>query len=250
MGFARKIHFMRKFINLAYNHKEDCILLLKGVEMKYYRKNYSMLSLFENMTKNEWIQELQNPDGNFYFLLKDEVKQLYCNTGNFIPNHVSFDELYFLSVKDTIRQFSKNLIRKKDWLFGVCEDNNLIFKKIKQRLVNNARNLWDSKRRTHILSLKTGLEYIHDERKTIYSDINTDLDDILAIIHTEPIIFKEHLKTIFNENELDYEEFDYLLRLSKYTAIDILGFDPRERMYNIRIDNKKQSYFDFDDRNI
>ncbi|NOR58628.1 MAG: hypothetical protein GQ474_08915 [Sulfurimonas sp.] len=208
-----------------------------------YIKKYSNANFFENVTKNEWIQQVLNPESDFYILVKEEVQQLFFKTGCFVPLHASFDGLYALSVQDTIRQFSENLIRKKIWLFGVCTDNNLIFKKIKQRLVNNTRNLFDSKRRTNILTLRTGLEYIHKEREIVYSDINTDIDDVLTIINTQPDIFKKYLKNIYYD--LDYADFNYLLSLSKYKAVDILGYDPVEK-YSIRINaSTSQMYIDF-----
>lgn len=206
-------------------------------------KIYPMVNLFENMTKYDWIQHLQNFESDFYILVKEEVQQLFFKTGNFVPLHASFDELYSLSVQDTICQFSKNIMRKKDWLLDGYSDNNLIYKKIKQRLVNNIRNLFDPKRRTNVLTIGTALEYTHNERKAIYCSIDTDTDDVLSLIKTKPQVFKKYLKKIYYD--LENDDFNYLLSLSKFNVNDVLGFYPTDYLYSIKKDTKNQAFFDF-----
>ena len=107
---------------------------------EYYTKKYNKNQfLFQSFTKNNWIENLINPNSCLFDIIKEEVEELYQNTGSFVTKMMHFDDLYALATIDTIRQFNKNLNKKTSWFESVCGDNVVIYKKVKQRLVKIGR---------------------------------------------------------------------------------------------------------------
>ena len=111
---------------------------------------------YEKYSKKNWTEELQNANSNLYFLTKNDAIITAQKAGGIKLNqHLNWDELYSLAVRDLIRQFKKNLSKNKMWILDkICDDNNKIYQVIQQRLANNIKNLFDPKRKNNILNTK------------------------------------------------------------------------------------------------
>lgn len=183
-----------------------------------YATNYT---IFAHFKKDDWLCHLANHESHFFILIKEEIEQLFLRTGNYLK-YLNFDDLYSLAVEVTVSQFNKNIIKKTDWFFGLCDDNKMIYKKIKSRIVNNCRNLFDKKRKINVLNLEA---HFKNECSEFY-EIDSNFDDLLKIAKTEPIKFKEALKSLYFD--LDFDDFENLAKLGGFSNFEILGFDPSE----------------------
>lgn len=160
---------------------------------------------YNEYNKEDWIIQLQNKDSIFYEMTKDGVEKLWENTGGFTSSILNFEGLYTLAVEDTIRQFQKNLNKKTNWLFSMCNNNQAIYQKIKSRLVNNIKNLFDSKRRTNILNTTHNLE------SECLKNTNIENNDSLFILEDLKKIAKKYPKKMeilledsgFNHNDIE-----------------------------------------------
>lgn len=91
----------------------------------------------KSISKDDLIIELKNPESFIYDLIKIDTISLFFNTGGFVNDGITDDDLYKLGVDTTIKQI------KKRYFFDLMnEDNILIINKIKSRIVNNIRNFF------------------------------------------------------------------------------------------------------------
>jgi hypothetical protein len=94
----------------------------------------------------------------FYELAKDDVSKILLKTTNykFIVEYFLFDELYPLAVKDT-REHIKKVVEKKSNFINCDMDHIEIINKVISRIVNNFKNLFDTRYRGSVRVYKNDL---------------------------------------------------------------------------------------------
>lgn len=202
--------------------------------------------LFLGFNKEKWIEVVCDANSAFYEIVKDDAIQLFKKSGNYVSEFYDESELYSLAVVDTISQFSKNLTKKKEWLIPVCDDNKIIYNKLKSRLVNNMRNLFDVKRRGNVLSLKYDLIAEYEINEALYNS-NIDIADLEKVAYTEPLTYKQNLKNLYPT--LDLEDFERLCKIGDFKVQDVLGFNLEEHFplkIELKQNGNKQSYIDLE----
>lgn len=207
------------------------------------RNNYQISFLFNSFTKKEWIKELINVDSNLYFLIKEEIEEFFYKTGNYLTC-LDFESCYQLAVEATIRQVEKNIKRKKKCFFEIKNNNNsLIYKRIKERLLNNLKNLFDKKRRINVLNINL---LIMDNIYESY-EIDTTLWDLEKLANSNPQIIIKHIIKLANSFEITLSEIDELgekLNMD-FSAIPELNLSLEFR--NLRKHANNQLYLDFNE---
>lgn len=170
------------------------------------RNNYQISFLFNSFTRNDWIEELTNIDSNLYFLVKEEVEKFFHNTRGYLT-YLDFESCYKLAVEATIRQVKKSIRRKKKCFFEIeNNDNSLIYKKIKERLLSNIRNLFDKKRKINVLNIDL---LIMDNIYENY-EIDTTLWDLRKLVNSNPQIIIDNIIKLANSFEITLSEIDEL----------------------------------------
>ena len=97
-----------------------------------------------SMGKEELIVCLKNPESWIYdFYLREKCINLFVRTGGFISVQLSVDDLYKIGVDITINQINKR------YFFDLNNDNLLILKKVKSRIVKNIRNYFSPTRKVN-----------------------------------------------------------------------------------------------------
>ena len=163
--------------------------------------------LFKPFTKGKWIKELINPNSNLYLFLKEDVRELFYKTGNYLNYLLDFDSVYKLATEVTKSQVEK-IIRKKKKIFFENEfnDNFISYTKIKQRLVNNLRNMYDSKRKINLLNIDL---WIMDNIFESY-EIDTTLLDLRKLANSTPQIIIDNIIKLANSFEITLSEIEEL----------------------------------------
>lgn len=165
-----------------------------------------ILFLYNSFTKNNWITELTNDDSDIYTFIKEEVEELFYNAGGYLK-YLDFESCYKLAVEVTINQVEKNIFKNKKCFFEIeRNDNLLVYKKIKQRLVNNLKNLFDQKRRINVLNINLSLM---DEIYKNYK-IDTRIWDLQKLAISNPQIIIDNIKKLANNFELSFIEIEEL----------------------------------------
>lgn len=198
--------------------------------------------LFVGFSKNEWLKELTESDSNIYALIKEEVEELFFKTGGYLI-FIDFDSCYKLAVEITINQIKKSVKKKKKCFFEIeNDDNSLIYKKVKERLVNNIRNLFDPKRKTNIVNSKI---WLMDE---IYvnHEIDFTIRDLKKLVKNNPLLITENIKKLANNFELTYIEIE---QLTEKLNIDLSNVIELENLQfkNLRKALNNQLYLDFNE---
>lgn len=206
------------------------------------RNNYCDL-LFVDFSRNNWLSELTDNGSNIYQLLKEEVEELFFKTGGYLI-FIDFDSCYKLAVEITINQIKKSVKKKKKCFFEIeNDDNSLIYKKVKERLVNNVKNLFDSKRKTNIIYSEIWLMddiYVNHEIDFTIRDLQK-----LAIIEPELII--EYTIKLANNFELTYIEIKQLTEKLNIDLSNIIELDLNLQFKNLRKTVNNQLYLDFNE---
>ena len=168
------------------------------------KNSHSYQFLFTNYTKSDWIKDLSVNDSSLFTIIKDDVEQLYKNTKQFVKPGMTIDDMYALSVNDTIRQFKKNLAKKNSWIETLDGEN--IYIKVQQRLVNNMKNLFDRKRRGNILDVNFDIFF---DDTSIDDELSYSIDDdIKKILKNDKKAVYENLRKIYKENQISYSELE------------------------------------------
>ena len=210
-------------------------------------KNKNQFSfLFNSFTRNDWIEELTNVDSNLYFLIKEEVEEFLYNTGGYLT-YLHFEACYQLAVEATIEQVKKSIRKNKKCFFEIeNNDNSLIYKKIKERLLSNIRNLFDKKRKINVLNIDL---LIMDNIYESY-EIDTTLWDLKKLVNSNPQIIIDNIIKLANSFEITLSEIDELgekLNMD-FSAIPELNLSLQFR--NLRKDANNQSFFVFEIENL
>ena len=208
-------------------------------------RNKNQISfLFDTFTKNEWLSELTNIDSITYLLLKEEVEKLFLNTGNYLT-YLDFDTCYKIAVEITINQIKKSIKKNVKCFFERENDDNLlIYKKVKERLVNNTKNLFDSKRKTNIVNFEI---WIIDD---IYEnhEIDFTVRDLKKLAKEEPKLIVEHIRTLANNFELTVDEIKELSKKLDINLSHIIESDLSSQFKYLRKSTiNNQLYLDFNE---
>ena len=207
------------------------------------RNKNQILFLFDSFTKNEWLKELTESDSNIYALIKEEVEELFLKTGGYLI-FIDFDSCYKLAVDVTIHQLQKSIKKNIKCFFEIeNDDNSLIYKKVKERLVNNVKNLFDSKRKTNIIYSEIWLMddiYVNHEIDFTIRDLQK-----LAIIEPELII--EYTIKLANNFELTYIEIEQLTEKLNIDLSNVIELDLNLQFKNLRKTVNNQLYLDFNE---
>lgn len=197
--------------------------------------------LFNTFTKNDWLSELTNIDSNIYFFIKEEVEELFFKIGGYLI-FIDFDSCYKLAVEITINQIKKSIKKNVKCFFEIQNnDNSLIYKKVKERLVNNVKNLFDSKRKTNIVNFEI---WIIDD---IYEnhEIDFTIRDLKKLAENEPELIIEHIKTLANNFELTVDEIKELSEKLDINFSHIIKLDLSSQFRNLKKAANNQLYLDF-----
>lgn len=206
------------------------------------RNKNQILFLFNRFTKKDWIKELIEVDSNMYILIKEEVEELYYRIGGYLT-YLDFDSVYKLAVEVTKNQVEKSIRKNKRIFFqNELNDNYISYTKIKQRLVNNIRNMHDSKRKINILNVDLCL------MDSIYEsyEIDTTLWDLRKLAKSTSQIIIDNIIKLANSFEITLSEIDELgekLNMD-FSAIPELNLSIQFK--NLRKDANNQAFFIFE----
>lgn len=223
-----------------------------------YSKNHSLISLanfsrdknkyqflFENFSKKEWIEEqLSNTDSAFFEIIREEVEEFYYK----VIKHnnlsiLSFDDLYSLAKYITVNQIQNSLKRKKRCFFidkNNDKNTSMYYIKIKSRLINNIRNLYQP-RKINVL----------DVPYMIISDIYKNYEIDFTIGDIQKIAIKEPSKLIFainallNNYDLSYAEAVEISQKYNIDSSNFLVFDFYNQFKNLKKESNDQIVIDF-----
>lgn len=199
--------------------------------------------LFNTFTKNDWLRELTNIDSNIYFFIKEEVEELFFKIGGYLI-FIDFDSCYKLAVEITISQIKKSIKKNIKCFFEIENDDNpLIYKKVKERLVNNTKNLFDPKRKTNILNFEI---WIIDD---IYEnhEIDFTIRDLKKLAENEPELIIEHIKTLADNFELTILEIEEIAEKLDINFSHIIKLDLSSQFRNLKKAANNQLYLDFNE---
>lgn len=204
--------------------------------------------LFKPFTKGKWIKELINPNSNLYLFLKEDVRKLFYKTGNYLNYLLDFDSVYKLATEVTKNQVEKSIIKNKKCFFeNEFNDNFISYTKIKQRLVNNIRNMYDSKRKINVLNIDL---WLMDSVYVNY-EIDTTLWDLKKLANSNPQIIIDNIIKLANSFEITLSEIDELgekLNLD-FSAIPELNLFLEFRNLRKNVVNN-QTYFSFEIKKV
>lgn len=203
-------------------------------------KDYK-ISFFNSFSSKKWKEELIDINSVTYEFIKDEVEELFYKTGGY-TKYLDFESIYRLSIETTASQVIKNLKKQKNCFFEKENINNIDkYYLIKQRICNNCKNVFDSKRKVNVISLET---MIID---SIYENYEIDF----TVLDIEKIAIKEPLKLIYALNLLliNYEvNVDEAIDICHTYNIDLSNFpilDFSYQLKNLRKVSNNQIVIDF-----
>lgn len=199
--------------------------------------------LFNTFTKNDWLRELTNIDSNIYFFIKEEVEELFFKIGGYLI-FIDFDTCYKIAVEITINQIKKSIKKNVKCFFEIENDDNpLIYKKVKERLVNNTKNLFDPKRKTNILNFEI---WIIDD---IYEnhEIDFTIRDLKKLAENEPELIIKHIKTLANNFELTILEIEEIAEKLDINFSHIIEIDVALQFKKLKKSANNQLYLIFDE---
>lgn len=193
--------------------------------------------LFNSFTKNDWIKELTNVDSNLYFLVKEEIEEFFYNTGGYLTL-LDFESCYILAIDATSRQVRKSTKKKTKYFFEIENNNNLlIYKKIKERLLSNLKNLFDKKRRINVLNIDL---WLMDNIYESYELDTTTLLDLKKLVNSDPQIIISNIIKLANNFELtiiEIEELGEKLDMD-FSAIPKLNLSLEFRNFKKNVNNE------------
>lgn len=204
-------------------------------------KQSQIYGIFKIFTKNDWIENLTNIESDFYVLIKYEVEELFYNTNGYL-NYLDFESVYKLSVEMTIHQIQKKLKKNKLSFFEKHLNDNLqVYIVVKQRLVNNMKNLFDKNRKFNLINIEKMI--LNDIYET-YEDEFT-IYDLEKILEYNPELIFQYLKSLVENFELTIDEAEELSLKLNIDFAEIFDQKPRLELKAIKKDLNNQLYFDF-----
>lgn len=204
--------------------------------------NQSQISdVFKVFTKKDWIENLTNIESDFYVLIKDEVEELFYNTNGYL-NYLDFESVYKLSIEMTIQQIKKKDNKDKDSFFEKHLNDNLqVLVVVKQRLVNNIKNLFDKNRKfnlnKHEIMILNDIYETYEEEFIIY--------DLEKILKYNPELIYKYIKILVQNFEIFVEEAEDLCLKLNINFEEIFQQKPIKELKLIKKELNNQLYFDF-----
>ena len=214
---------------------------LRNIKVKYNNKN-DIYFLFKNNEKKDWIDGLLNDDSNIYNLCMEPVEELFNNTGGYLKC-LDFSSVYKLAVEITKKQVEKSILKNEKCFFeNELNDSLISFNKIKQRLVNNIKNLFDKKRKINLFNKEN---WIID---TIYKnyEIDTTIWDLEKIAKNNPKVIIQNIINLSKNFEITKDE---IIELGEKLDIDFTHLFENELSIstsNIQKDRNNQLILIFD----
>ena len=179
-----------------------------------------------SMGKEELIVCLKNPESWIYdFYLREKCINLFVRTGGFISVQLSVDDLYKIGVDITINQINKR------YFFDLNNDNLLILKKVKSRIVNNIRNYFSPTRKVNYQQFRNLIVQVEDLCE-IFDEIILEID--LKKINRETL--KNGLKKVWENSigdNFDLIDFEELSKQFGFTPLNVLNYDPYSFAFKI-----------------
>lgn len=219
--------------------------LYKTLRIKKMRKKCSHIFtcdlLFHTFTIKDWMTHLTQKDSFIYELIKEEVEELFYKTGGYL-NYLDFESCYSLAIDSSIRQINKNINKNKKCFFEIKGNNNsLIYKILKERLVTNIKNLFDKKRKTNVINIDS---FLID---SIYQNFETDiyLTDLKKLANQDSKIIVENIIELVKNYEINLEEAEELGEKLNIDFSNIFEFDLSFQFMNIEKDKDNQTFFIF-----
>lgn len=204
--------------------------------------NQLILFLYSTFTKSDWMKELSNSNSSFYILVKQEVEAFFYNTGGYL-NYLDFDSIYKLAVEVTKSQIEKSIKKNKKCFFeNEFNDNFISYTKIKQRLNNNLKNMYDSKRKINVLNIDLWL------MNSVYVnyEIDTTLWDLKKLANSNPQIIIDNIIKLVNSFEITLSEIDELGEKLNMDFSGIPELNLSMQLKNLRKDTNNQAFFVFE----
>jgi len=210
--------------------------------IKNKNKN-QILFLFSSFTKDQWLLELTNIDSTIYLLVKEEVEELFYKLGGYLT-YLDFDSCYQLAVEITKNQINKSIKENKKCFFEVKNnDNLLVYKKVKERLVNNIKNLFDYKRKINVSNFEI---LLMDEIYENY-EIDFTIRDLQKLIIIKPELVIDNIIKLANNFELTIIEIEELGEKLDIDFSNIVNLDLNLQFKNLKKAVNNQIYFDFEE---
>lgn len=198
--------------------------------------------LYKSFTEVEWLNELTNSDSNIYEFMKEEVQELFISTKGYL-GCLDFESLYKLSIEIIVIQINKGIKKQKKCFFlkkGL--DYIDILYLIKQRLVNNIKNLFDPKRKINVLNINLSLmDKIYENY-----ELDTRIWDLQKLAISNPQIIIENIKELVNNYELSLNEIKELGEKLNMNFSNIVELDLSSQFKNLRKDSNNQTFFLFE----
>ncbi|WP_133174782.1 hypothetical protein [Arcobacter caeni] len=174
-----------------------------------------------SMEKDELLVHLKNSESWLYdCYLKDECINLFLKTGGFIAIGLSDDDLFKIGVDITISQINKR------YFFDIKKDDNiLILKKVKSRIVNNIRNYFSPTRKINYQQFHNFIIQIEDSYEN-FEQIIFEID--LGKIDKESLTntFKKVWEDSIGDMDFDIKDFEDLCVKFGFTPLDVLVYNP------------------------
>lgn len=181
-------------------------------------KNFQIEKI-KSMSKDNLIDELKNPESWIYELIKDDTISLFLNTGGFVNDGITYDDLYKLSVDTTIKQISKRCF------FSEIKNTELILRKIKSRIVNNIRNFFSPSRKTNYLNINQYFLTIEEDSEA-FEKILDEIDLKKIDIGTIKVGLIGVWKDALTDTTFDIIDFEQLCEKFMFKPNELLGYDP------------------------
>lgn len=173
-----------------------------------------------SMGKEELIVCLKNPESWIYdFYLKENCINLFQRTGGFTPIGLSDDDLFRIGIDTTIKQLNKR------YFFELCDDNLLILKKVKSRIVNNIRNYFSPTRKVNYQQFQNSI-FQTENYYEIFEEIIFELD--LKKIDQEKLKLglKNVWEDVVGDMDFDMQDFQDLCGKFGFNPLDVLIYNP------------------------
>ena len=182
-----------------------------------YNQNWRdfKISFFSSYSVKTWKEELINIDSVTYEFMKEDVENLFYSTGGYLT-YLDFESIYRLSIEVTALQVFKNISKNKKCFFERDNLDNKYYLII-QRICNNARNVFDSKRKINVISLQSMIMDV------IYENYEIDFTvlDVEKLSKNEPAKLIFAINSLLNNYDLNYDE---VLDMSVKYNIDSSNF--------------------------
>lgn len=197
----------------------------------------------------DYLESLEDRNNYFYDLVKDEIQL----NGKFKHLLRVIDDLcgqvsLFFYKKITI-WLKPKLSNGGDYALAKLIKQNLSIREIIMFLIkrfeSEIKNLFNNKSKDYINNF--GVYYYDD------SLINDDCDDygeffceenLKKIIKNDNEIFKQHLRKLFENFELNFDDFDEICQKYGLNKTEVLGYDPQN--LKTKTDKNGQIMLDFE----